>query len=157
MLFGADLRWWQARNGVPAFAGAKLRCSSSRKDQQYRGVRAIPIKRKHDAFIWDGETVGDGGNSGFMALNWIVKRRPPAVILVGFDMRLDNGVHWHGAHTGGLSNPRASNMPRWRNALNRQAEELAKRGIAVYRESAESTLTAYPVLSLRDALARFSP
>lgn len=152
-MFAADLRYWQARAGVPKFRGLKLRVTASSKESKLAGVRALPIRRKHDAFIWEGEEVGDGGNSGFMATNWVAKRRPPAIVLVGFDM--GEPVHWHGAHQGGLSNPRKGSMPRWRNSFNAQAAELARRGIAVYRESAESTLTAFPVLSLRDALARY--
>lgn len=131
-------------------------CSiDERKAQAYRGVRAFRLNRKRRDFIFEGDALADGGNSGFIATNAVLKCGVRRIVLVGFDMRLDNGKHWHPDHAGGLSNPRVPAVAKWRNTFNGQAAELARRGMALYRESDVSTLTAFPVLSLQDALERF--
>lgn len=155
VLFAADLRYWQAHRGVPEFRGRKYRVTSATKESRFPGVEALSIRRGHEHFIFDGDEVGDGGNSGFMATNLAIRwggGRP--IVLVGFDM--DVPAHWHGPHAGGLANPRRTSIVKWRNRFNAQATELARRGLEVYRESAASTLFAFPVLSLRDALERFT-
>jgi hypothetical protein len=101
--------------------------------------------------------IGWGGNGGFQAMNLAAQIGPPRLmILVGFDMRLDHGVHWHGPHRRGLNNPREANMARWRAAVNGAAKALAGLGITVVNASLESALTAYPKMTLQDALARRS-
>lgn len=154
VLFAADLRYWQAHGGVPQFAGRKFRVTAATKESRFPGVEALPLRRGHPHFLFDGEEIGDGGNSGFMATNLALRwgaGRP--VVLVGFDMSAP--AHWHGPHAGGLSNPRQSSIVNWRNRFNAQAPALARHGFEVYRESAASTLFAFPVLSIREALERF--
>lgn len=96
--------------------------------------------------------IGDGGNSGFQALNLAAQFGARRICLVGYDMRLDRGVHWHGRHRRGLNNPTDRNLVRWRRALDGAAPVLAALGIEVVNCSPVSTLTAYPVMSLDEAL-----
>jgi hypothetical protein len=77
------------------------------------------------------------------------------IALVGFDMRVDLGLHWHGQHPGRLNNPTAKATEKWRARLDRQAPRLAEAGIEVVNCSAVSTLRAYPVMGLADALHHF--
>lgn len=93
-----------------------------------------------------------GGNSGFQALNLAVQFGAKRIILVGFDMRLDHGVHWHGPHGKGLNNPRDPLFASWRDALNGAAPTLAALGVEVLNASAISALTAYPIMDLREAV-----
>lgn len=92
--------------------------------------------------------VGDGGNSGFQCLNLVAQMAPQRIVLVGFDMRLDKGVHWHGWHEGHLGNPRNSKLPRWRRALDGAAALLTARGVEVLNASPVSTLTAYEMCDI---------
>jgi len=96
-----------------------------------------------------------GGNSGMQAVNLALGFRARRLALVGFDMRVDLGLHWHGRHGGGLLNPNARATARWRERLDRQAPRLAAAGIEIINCSPVSALTAYPVMGLAEALRHF--
>lgn len=95
---------------------------------------------------------GWGANSGFQALNLAAQFRPRRIVLVGYDMRIDLGVHWHGRHRGSLNNPGQSTVITWRIALDGVAGDLAALGIEVLNASPVSALTAYPIVDFREAL-----
>jgi hypothetical protein len=65
-------------------------------------------------------------------------------------MRLDRGHHWHGPHQKGLNNPSDLNLVRWRKAINGAAEDLDNLGIEVLNASPVSTVTAFPIVLLKD-------
>lgn len=75
---------------------------------------------------------------------------PQRIILVGFDMRLDLGLHWHGRHdrvgTQWLNNPTDPVIIRWRKVMNNAAPVLSEMGIEVLNVSPVSALTAYPIV-----------
>lgn len=96
--------------------------------------------------------LGDGGNSGFQAINLAVQCGAAKIILIGFDMRLDLGLHWHGKHGRGLNNPSERNLARWRRILDASAPRLAELGVSVINCSAVSALEAYPKMRLSEAL-----
>lgn len=96
--------------------------------------------------------MGWGGNSGFHALNLAVQFGVSKIILVGFDMSLDHGVHWHGKHVG-LNNPTVRNVDRWRRCIDAAAEPIEALGITVVNTSPVSALQNYPKMSLAEALA----
>ncbi|WP_090229681.1 hypothetical protein [Filomicrobium insigne] len=97
-------------------------------------------------------TLGWGGNSGFHALNLAVQFGAKRVVLVGYDMRIDRGVHWHGRHIR-MGNPTESAIRRWRQCLDAVAPRLASLGVDVLNASPISALTAYRKCSLEEALA----
>lgn len=94
-----------------------------------------------------------GGNSGFQAFNLAVQFGAKRIALVGFDMRCDLGVHWHGRHPGHMNNPRESNFQKWRAGFSESAPIAASLGVTVANCSPVSTLTAFPIMSLEEALA----
>lgn len=96
--------------------------------------------------------MGDGGNSGFQALNLAIQFRATRVVLVGFDMNLDRGVHWFGRHPQGLNNPTAENCLQWRLRLDGVAESIKALGVKVLNCSPVSALENYPKMSLAEAL-----
>jgi hypothetical protein len=77
------------------------------------------------------------------------------IILLGFDMTLQNGIHWHGRHGGHLQNPRQAGVDRWRGILDGQAARLAAAGIDVVIGSPGSSLSQYRKLSLEAAIDEF--
>lgn len=97
-------------------------------------------------------TLGWGGNSGFHALNLAVQFGAKWIALVGYDMRCDRGLHWHGKHIPGLNNPTPQNVERWRRVTDEAAPMLAALGVTVVNCSPISALTAYPKMSLKEAL-----
>jgi hypothetical protein len=117
------------------------------------GVQPVGINKQDDR-LETGKigTVGWAGNSGFHALNLAVQMRPSKIILVGYDMRVDHGLHWHGAHQG-LNNPSQRNVERWRRCMDAAAPVIRTIGIPVLNCSPISALTAYPKMTLEEALA----
>lgn len=96
--------------------------------------------------------IGWGSNGGFQAVNLAVQFGAGLIILVGFDMSLERGIHFHGRHPAGLNNPTQSSVERWRIELDAQAPLLAKMGIDVVIGSPHSRLTAYRRAPLMEAL-----
>lgn len=96
--------------------------------------------------------LGDAGNSGFQAVNLAVQLGARRLLLIGFDMRLDLGIHWHGKHGRGLNNPTEANVAKWRRILDAAAPRLAALGVSVVNCSAVSALEAYPKMTLTEAL-----
>ena len=96
--------------------------------------------------------VGWSGNSGFHAFNLSVQLQPARIILVGFDMSIEHGLHWHGPHPSGLNNPSSRNVDRWRRAMDASAEVVEALGIQVVNCSAISALQNFPKQSLEEAL-----
>ena len=117
------------------------------------GVRRVKARRGDDRLVSGrlGE-IGWGGNGGFHALNLALQFGVSRIVLVGYDMRVDRGLHWHGAHGGGLNNPTEPNVARWRRVIDAAAPILQALGIRVVNASPVSALTAYPKMSLEEAL-----
>jgi len=135
---------------LPDYRGLKL--GGDVRDGKW-GVRPIKIDQRRDEIvIHQFGKVGYGGNSGFQALNLAVQFGCRTIILVGFDMTLANGVHWHGKHDGRLRNPTKTSTARWRGVLDAQAEPLSRMGVTVLNASLKSALTAYPKMTFADAM-----
>lgn len=98
-------------------------------------------------------TIGWGGNGGFHALNLAVQFGVKKIILIGYDMRLDLGVHWHGPHPEKMGNPTDGNVARWRRVIDEAALTLEGLEIEVVNCSEISALKSYPKMNLERALA----
>lgn len=95
--------------------------------------------------------LGWGGNSGFHALNLAVQAGARRIVLVGYDMTIAGGVHWHGRHPSALNNPTAGNIDRWRRVMDAAAPMLAECGVEVLNASAVSALAAFPKVAFEEA------
>lgn len=117
------------------------------------GLHLVTLVRNCDRLLFNrfGE-IGWGGNGGFHALNLALQFGARRVVLVGYDMRVDFGVHWHGKHPKGMNNPSAVNTARWRQVLDAQALLLRRLGVSVINASPVSALEAYPKMTLEAAL-----
>lgn len=154
VLVSCDAAWWRV---------------FSEKVVDFRGLRISiePVYDVHDvhkvtSVIGTNSLLTDEygvigrceGNSGFYATNLAVQFGVRKIILVGFDMSLDNGVHWHGKYEKetGLVNPYPSLVAKWRFAFDGVAEQFKANGVEVVNVSQTSALTAYPKMSLEEAL-----
>lgn len=149
--------WWRQNKGVPDFKGLKL-SSSKEAVSLYPDVHHVRVKVKsaklldEPGFVGSGSDRG-GGNSGFQTTNLVVQFGPPKrIILVGFDMRVDQGTHWHGRHKGLLNNPNERNVLLWRIGFDNLAEDFIRRGITVLNASEVSMLGAYRKVKLSEVL-----
>jgi len=151
MLYAADGAYWKADAGARAFPGLKV--TQDARGAAAMGLCCIKVEARMRVMLFDrfGE-IGAGGNSGFQAVNLAAQAGASRIVLVGFDLSLARGVHWHGKHGGGLNNPSALNMARWRADLDAAAPMLSALGVEVLNASPHSSLTAFEKRPLEDCL-----
>ncbi|MGB3042456.1 MAG: hypothetical protein WBB98_04650 [Xanthobacteraceae bacterium] len=148
LLYACDAEWWE--RSKPEFAGLKV-SGLGGGDHQVEIVRDSGGRWLNRMVFDRVGVIGAGGNSGFQALNLAVQIGATDIALVGFDMRVDRGIHWHGAHPRG-NNPRASAVETWRAHLDNVSADLEQHGISVVNCSAVSALTQYRKVGLREWL-----
>lgn len=153
ILFACDASWWDHAKGCPEFAGIKLTIDKA-ASARFPDVRLVNCRKPDDRLVVDEPgTVGWGGNSGFHCLNLAVQFGCSKIILVGFDMRIDAGLHWHGRHPERMSNPNRNNVERWRRAVDGAARVIEPLGVKVINCSPISALRNYQKMTLTEALA----
>lgn len=167
VLYACDYSWWKFHNGVPEFKGLKIsqhaRCPSNFPD-----IKLVTCVRSFEQgakiYTADRGRIGWGPSGGFQALNLAVQFGSKKIILVGFDMRIDRGLHWHGPHQTtkgigkraeptGLHNPHMGQVQRWRKILDGVRPELDRLGVSVINASLVSKLEKYPKMEFEKALA----
>jgi hypothetical protein len=138
---------------VPDFAGLKL-SQDPVAVKLFPEIGQVTCVRKTDEMLLDEPgVIGWGGNSGFHAINLAAQFGARRIVLVGYDMTMKNGLHWHGAHPRGLNNPTKGNVDRWRRAIDGGAPVLEAAGIEVINATPDSALQAYPFMPLEEALS----
>lgn len=154
VLYGCDGAYWLLNDGVPAFRGLKM-TQDGPATIRLPELNRVTVRSKHDRILMrQAGVIGDGGNSGFQAVNLAAQFGSPEIWLVGFDMRIDRGLHFHGRHVKGLNNPSQHNLLRWRSAFMRAAPTLARHGISVINANSESHLTAFRFGDLGELCSR---
>jgi hypothetical protein len=151
ILYACDEKWWQVYKGAVEFKGLKLSVDKN-APKHAPNVRLLNCMKPDDRFFAEPGTVGWGGNGGFHCLNLAAQFKPRKIVLVGYDMHLRNGLHWHGKHPNGMNNPSPKNVERWRRAVDGAAKPIAKLGITVINTSPNSALQKYPKMSLAEAM-----
>lgn len=149
LLYAADHEFWRANLAARDFPGLKLSQDPSAVRQF--GLHPVRVRGpRHQILTDQAGVVGNGGNSGFHAVNLAVQFGARRIVLIGFDLTLAGGVHWHADHA--HKNPDAPALARWASILDSQAGRLSALGVEVINTSPISALTAYPVALLDDAL-----
>lgn len=153
-LYACDWAWWNNNTGCPEFEGLKLSIDRRTcQDYPQWGVHKVTCDKGTDMLVLNKfNTIGWGGNSGFGALNLAVQFGATKIILVGYDMRVDFGSHWHGDHPAGMHNPKSGNVVRWCRAVDGAAKQLKPVGVEVINCSPISALQNYPKMTLAEAL-----
>lgn len=155
VLYGIDLPWWLGQGGVPDFKGIKV--SPSPRACKVFGLREVSLVSRAEILTKQVGRLGCGlrvgnGHSGFQAINLAVQFGAKRIVMVGFDMRLDLGDHWHG-HVRGAHEKIDPNAMRDRAvALDGCAAQFKSLGVTVVNCSPVSALKNYPKMSLREAL-----
>lgn len=113
------------------------------------GLRKVEVRNRVGRLLVDeagvigaGGTTG-GGNSGFQAINLAIQFGAKQIILVGYDMTLANGSHWHGRHENGLGNPGHLRIEDWREVIDGLVPQLDALGVEVVNASRGSALQSY--------------
>jgi hypothetical protein len=119
------------------------------------GLKQVRGNRDCDQIIiTPGEIGSNGVGGGFQALNLAIQFGAKRIVLVGYDMRIDRGICWHGKYGQGLINKTETDVIRWRKKLDAQAPLLKEIGVEVLNASAVSTLTAYPKVDFAATLGQ---
>jgi hypothetical protein len=152
IVYGCDEAWWRLNNGLPKYQGIKMTQSAS-VPYTYRDIRRVEVDTHRDDILVERPlVVGNGGNSGFQALNLAVQFGATNIILVGFDMA---GEHWHGRNPSPMNNPAASNFSRWLAAFKHAAPQLRAMGVDVVNCSVQSAMKCFPREPLADVMGRW--
>ncbi len=103
-------------------------------------------------FSWDADRLHrQGGSSGYAALNAAVLMGAKRIVLLGYDYKRgkDGRKNWHKAYDW----PQNENWPAWARRYDVVAPMLKTRGIEVINASPDSAVTAFPRMTIADALA----
>jgi len=156
MLYGCDAVWWSIRNGVPDFKGLKV-SQDELACAKYPDIKRVKIldPMSNTLILNKPGEIGAGGNSGFQALNLAVQFGATGIMLIGFDLHINDGDHWHGRHPQPLSNPDGFNILRWVSAFERTTGLLKSMDVQVVNCSQYSKLTTYPKMTVEEAMRRW--
>jgi hypothetical protein len=151
-IYCCDSNYWRHVHGLPEYTGLKM-TGEYRPVMEPWNIKAVNISKHFDRLILDKPGhVGSGGNSGFQALNLAVQFGARKIVLVGYDLRVDHGLHWHGPHPKGMNNP-GNGLGRWRRSIDGAMSDLAKLDIQVINASMVSMLQNYPKMTFAEAMA----
>ncbi len=154
VLYGLDKGWWIANHGVPKFEGLKV--TPSPTAARVYGLRQVRLKARAEILTEETGILGcglktGGGHSGFQAINLAIQFGAKKIVLVGFDMTLSNGAHWSSDYRG-VGKPDVGRVESWRAALDGCADQFKSLGVDVVNVGQSSALTAFPKMSLAEAL-----
>ena len=156
----ADI-WFSAHPEVVAaeapadFAGTRIGCAT--KAERPCDWPTINLMREDRCahrfgvcFAPDGLRLGT--NSGHAAINLALHCGASAVVLIGFDMKIDDPAR---AHFDGSPGPDPNKYRQFhRPAFKMMAEQLSAAGLTVLNATPDSALEAFPRVSLAEALDR---
>lgn len=160
ILYSCDSSWWRLRQvAVEKFAGLRIGFETAGLSTDIKKIEIKKLKNDEwcsDMLYDEPGLVGSGGNSGFQLVNLVTQMGATGIGLIGMDMRLDGGAHWHGKHPDQLRNPDEARMREWRANLDRAALKLRQSGIDVVNCSPVSALQKYPKMTIDQMLRRWS-
>jgi hypothetical protein len=155
ILYSCDANWWKVHDGAKKFTGLRI-TQDVQAIGRYPGLIKVDVEARGNDLLTDTPGyLGAGANSGFQLLNLVVQFGATGIALIGFDMNVERGEHWHGRHPHPLSNPMQSNCTRWLKAFEGAVPKLRSLGVQVVNCSAESALTIFPKMNIEGALARW--
>ena len=151
--YACDAAWWAHHDGLPGFTGLKLSLLDGTdpraKPCEVSGVWHIRSSG-HEGFDPDRQHIRTGGNSGYQALHLALHLGAAKIVLVGFDMRDDDGqAHWFGDHPREISRTRTPAL--WRDRFTALADAAQHLGVTVVNASPGTALAAFQTCALEQA------
>lgn len=158
-LYACDADWWRVHDGCPEFRGEKWSShtveENGRHNNKLETARRYDLRliegRDRDGFSFEPNVIHYGSNSGFQAINLALQFGARRVVLVGFDMRLVDGVrHFFGDHPALLRN--GGSYANFIRAFRAAAATLPD-NIEIVNATPGSGLKCFPMMELKDAIA----
>jgi hypothetical protein len=152
VVYACDENWWMHVRGLPNFSGLKI-TQARNVCSRYPDVKRVEAIQGAMLLTKPGR-VSSAGNSGFQLYNLVMQFGATKIVLAGYDMGSSGTPHWYGKNKWeGASNPKEVNFARWRAWMDGTAQQAISLGVRVINVGSCSTLTAFPKMSLEDALA----
>jgi hypothetical protein len=151
--YGCDAAWWLARKGLPSFKGTKIFHGIAAANQ-WPDLHRTEIRIDTDAMLVEKPLeIGNGGNSGFQAVNLAIQFGATDIVLLGMDCHDRGGVHWYGRNNWlNASNPMMSNFNRWRSGFKAAQKSINKLGVTVVDATTDGELNCFRKAGLAEVL-----
>jgi len=153
VLYACDGKWWDWHKGAVEFKG--LRVTWDGPAAKRYGLHRIDLVldgKDENVLSRTPGLLARGSNSAYQALNLALQFGARRIALLGVDFY---GQRWHGAHLNGRAGQSQKTLARWRDIFDAAAPTIGTFAAEVVNLSAESTLTAYPKMSVDEMLARW--
>lgn len=167
VIFFGDCGWYvQHKNYLYALNCLKVTCCDrfAKPDKFCEGIKYLAKDRKKPLGLTDNTSmISWNFNSGAAAINVAVHFGVKRIILLGFDMTLDDKKvsHWHGSHSvTPVTKPGKIRVPPFARHLKgfaAIADDAARLGIEILNGSPISTIPQFPKINVRDLLNQERP
>lgn len=134
-LYATDSQFWFYYKGVSEFKGRKF-TSSPVSAEKYQLDQVLTI----------------GNNSGLRAMQLAEILLSRRFLLIGFDMHVKQGVHWHEPHGGQMRNPGTGEMRMWLDEMAIEGPKFTERRVEVINCSLDSAISCFRKMPLQEAL-----
>jgi len=148
VVYGCDEMWWNMRKGLPKYDGIKI-AHAPTVVSRYPEVKKVEVDTRDLILVDKPLTIGNGGNSGFQAINLAVQFGAKDIILVGFDVK---GQHWYGRNQAPMNNPDTLNFQRWLKGFDNVAPSLRMMGVTVVNTSPDSAIKCFVKAGLEETM-----
>jgi hypothetical protein len=159
ILFFGDCCWYLVhQKAIANFPGIKVTCCNrfaGKTKAQAEGIKYVAKDRPHKHGITSNKSkVSWNGNSGAAAINLAAHLGVKRIILLGFDMALDDNriSHWHGSHTMPGAKVRKPPFQKHLKGFPAIAIEADARGLEIINASPNSAITQFPKMSVKELL-----
>lgn len=152
--YAGDAKWWDAYQGLPDFGGERWTQDKGGADKAAERWGLNVVRSEHGSIPpLTGDTVAQGHNSAFQAVNLAVLFGVRRIVLVGLDLALGEDGRRH--PFGDYAEPRLnmdSPYGLFIRAFEDAAPVYAEGGVEIVNASTRSALTAFPRVPLTEAL-----
>jgi len=145
-----DTKYWNYHYPYTQAHTRKFSLKASQKDEGHPGVEQMQ-RGQREAISHKWPVLGTGGNGGFQLVNLVYLLSYKTIILLGYDMTVTNGSHWHPDHEfSGATNPSNRTFDSWIHAFDKVAPALSSVGVEVLNASRHTALKCYKKVDLED-------
>lgn len=142
VIYAGDAQWWDhhyATINAMKLTAELWSCSQSICDT-HREINYFRVSQKNM-----------GWNSGMRAIELAASFGAETILLLGYDVSIKHGVHWHGPHRS-TKNPDSDRCRKWHEQFARTSAKLKQSGIKVINVSRYTELRCFPINRLEDEL-----
>lgn len=136
-LYAGDAKWWNEYHDKITISAERWTCNNN---------AAMVYKLNY-------HIAGGPYNSGMRAIQFGIMKGFKNIALIGYDCSIKNGMHWHGAHTGGrLGNPDSTKIIKWHEHFKKVKITADKLGVKIINCSRYTELECFDCDTLENVL-----